>query len=621
MSGVRLSPEGTHIVAIRPYNGRDNLVVFDLATRKSLIITNFRDADVRSVLWVTNDRLLLTLYDRQRGRGDQLPGGMFSIRRDGSEYLTLAERSFVSDGSKLLPAGADLHSLVRDKDGKPTDEIIVDVPRGQGRGRFDSVLYRVNVATGRFTLLDLSGAPKSVVSWVLDRNYVPRVAVTVGEDGETQLHTSEGAKSPWRKLLGVAQDAVEKTVTPLAFDAAGTLYVAAYAGTDYQGIYKFDTKTGQTLPEPVVAAKGFDIEGGLVFTRRGDKLLGVQFDADKPVSVWFDPDLVKLQAAVDRLLPGTVNKLQIPGEEFPTAPVLITSISDRDPGRYFLLDRQTEKLSSVGASRPWVKPEQMQPTRFYRYEAHDGLSIPAQLTLPTGKGPFPLVVLHYGGPWVRPIHGEWDGNVQFLVSRGYAVFMPAPRASRGFGHKLFKAGWKQWGLGMQDDVTVGVRKLIAEGIIDAKRVALAGASYGGYLTMMGLVKEPELFRCGINWVGVTDPSFMFTVTWTDFNQAESGRFDLPLLIGDPEKDKEQFQRTSPVLRAAEIKQPVLMAYGGADRRVPIVNGERMREALKPHNKQVEWVVYPDEGHGWQKLENTLDFWGRVERFLAQNLKA
>jgi dipeptidyl aminopeptidase/acylaminoacyl peptidase len=197
--------------------------------------------------------------------------------------------------------------------------------------------------------------------------------------------------------------------------------------------------------------------------------------------------------------------------------------------------------------------------------------------------------------------------------------MPAPRASTGFGNKLFTAGWKQWGQGMQDDVTDGVQDLIKRGVVDGDRVCIMGASYGGYLTMMGLVKEPQLYKCGINWVGVTDPSFMFSVTWADFNELETGRYDLPQLIGDPDKDAEQFRRTSPVVRAAEIKQPVLLAYGALDRRVPLINGEKMLAALRPHNKNVEWVVYPDEGHGWMRLENKVDFMRRVEAFLARHL--
>ena len=163
------------------------------------------------------------------------------------------------------------------------------------------------------------------------------------------------------------------------------------------------------------------------------------------------------------------------------------------------------KLEQIAQSAPWIDTKRMAHTEFFRYQARDGMTIPATLTLPANAANaknLPLVVLHYGGPWVRPISWQWDPHVQFLASRGYAVLMPAPRASTGFGWKLFRGGWKQWGLAMQDDVTDGVNDLIKRGIADPKRICLAGASYGGYLTMMGLVKEPNLFRCGINWVGV-----------------------------------------------------------------------------------------------------------------------
>jgi dipeptidyl aminopeptidase/acylaminoacyl peptidase len=433
------------------------------------------------------------------------------------------------------------------------------------------------------------------------------------------LHLRESADAPWRVLFEFAPTEPNKAVLPLQFDAEGHLYVSAYgAGTDHAAIYRLPHKSDRLDPEPLIAIKGFDISGGLVFDEAGAKLLGIRYEADREGALWLEPRLREIQEQIDRALPDAVNDLDVAGLTA-SGKVLVTSYSDRDPGHYYLFDVEKRELEGIAAPRPWIKPQGMRPTSFYRYSARDGMSIPAQITLPEGSGKFPLVVLHYGGPWVRPIHWRWDAVVQFLASRGYAVFMPAPRASRGFGNRLFTAGWKQWGLGMQDDVTDGVLDLVKRGIADIDRVCLCGASYGGYLTMMGLVKEPKLFKCGIEWVGVTDPSFMFTVSWTDFNRVDSGRFDLPLLIGDPDKDREQFKRTSPVERAAEIKQPVLMAYGGLDRRVPLINGEKMLAALRPHNTNVEWVVYPDEGHGWLRTDNVMDFWGRAERFLSKYL--
>ncbi|MFG6485338.1 alpha/beta hydrolase family protein [Roseateles sp. BYS78W] len=614
-----LSPDGRAVAGLREVRERWNVVIFDLASRKATVVTNFSDGDVSGLRWINNERLLFSITDRKRGNYDQIPGGLFAINKDASQFLTLAERSMTTDlgGQKLLPAGTTFHSRVVEN-GKLTSDVLVSVGSRQGKGRASTHLYRLNTLTARSSLLTLGG-PANVQTWVVDPAGVPRAARAEVDD-EAQLWVRDSASSDWRLLSKSSAEHFESIIEPLAFDASGRFYVSARAsGQDIAAIYGCDLKTGQLDAEPVAAIQGFDLDDGLLFDAGRKRLLGVNYEAVMPGTYWIDDKRAAIQAQLDKQLPDTLNALQFGGDA-DIETVLVHASSDRDPGRFYVYDVKAAQLLGIGQSRPWIKPEQMSATRFLRYKARDGLEIPAQLTLPRrGAGKPPLVVLHYGGPWVRAIHWHWDPIVQFLASRGYAVFMPAPRASTGFGAKLYRAGWKQWGLAMQDDVTDGVRHLIDEGLVDGKRVCLAGASYGGYLTMMGLAKEPELFRCGINWVGVTDPSFMFTVTWTDFNRFGGSDVNLRRLIGDPERDAEQFKHTSPVVRAAEIKQPVLMGYGGLDQRVPLINGEKMRDALRSHNPNVEWVVYPDEGHGWQIEKNNLDFWGRVERFLAANL--
>ena len=601
LSDVEPSPEATHIAGLRLVNDCFNLVVVDVATRKALIVTNYEKGDVGGFEWINNDTLAYWTYDRRRGGGDQVGSEWMVIRRDGSAFREL-------DGWPV--------TRVRDREGRYTNEVIVRKGSAQALSQFSSDLYRLDVWTGRSHLLTMGG-PRQTVGWVVDRRHVPRAAVS-SVKGTSIVYLRANEQAPWREIFRFGQEEEGSTVHPIAFDAAGALYVSAYNGRENKAIWRFDDATGRLEEEPVFAIAGFDLNGGLIFDRRGERLLGLRYEADRAGVYWLDPELRALQERVDALLPGLVNRLAVDGH-VSEGPVLVSSWSDREPGRHYLFDRRNGQLQQIAADRPWIDPEGQRPTKTYRYKARDGLSIPAQLTLPQGTGPFPLVVLHYGGPWVRPTHWHWDPAVQFLASRGYAVMMPAPRGSTGFGATLFKRGWRQWGLGMQDDVTDGVRELIARGIVDEKRVAIAGASYGGYLAMMALAKEPTLFKCAVNWVGVTDPGHMFSVAYADFNIWDSGRYDLPVLVGDPDKDAEQFKRTSPVARAAEIHQPVLMAYGHEDRRVPLVNGERMRDALKPHNKQVEWVVYPDEGHGWLKLSTKLDFWARVEKFLATYL--
>jgi dipeptidyl aminopeptidase/acylaminoacyl peptidase len=230
------------------------------------------------------------------------------------------------------------------------------------------------------------------------------------------------------------------------------------------------------------------------------------------------------------------------------------------------------------------------------------------------------VVLVHGGPWSRGADWGWDAEVQFLASRGYAVLQPEFRGSTGFGQRHFEAGFKQWGGAMQHDVADATRWAIEQGFADPKRICIAGASYGGFATLMGLAMEPALYRCGINWVGVTDIELMYGAHWSDLSD-EWKRYGMPRLIGDPEADAAMLKTASPQARAAQIGQPLLMAYGAWDVRVPIAHGERFRDAVKKHNPAVEWVVYDNEGHGWQRPKNAIDFWTRVEAFLARHIGA
>jgi dipeptidyl aminopeptidase/acylaminoacyl peptidase len=206
-----------------------------------------------------------------------------------------------------------------------------------------------------------------------------------------------------------------------------------------------------------------------------------------------------------------------------------------------------------------------------------------------------------------------------MASRGYVVVEPDFRGSTGYGAKHFRAGLKQWGLAMQDDIADAALWAVKQGFADAKRVCITGGSYGGYATLMGLIRHPDIFRCGVQAVGVTDLELMYTSPWSDFSEALK-RHGLPVLLGDREKDAAQLAATSPVKQAHRLKQPLLMAHGGEDRRVPIEHAQRMRDALRPHNPNVEWVSYPDEGHGWMLESNRFDFWRKVERFFELHLK-
>ncbi|QNM94841.1 alpha/beta hydrolase family protein [Chitinimonas koreensis] len=258
---------------------------------------------------------------------------------------------------------------------------------------------------------------------------------------------------------------------------------------------------------------------------------------------------------------------------------------------------------------------------FLRVAARDGLSIPLYVTKPANaaRGKLPTVVMVHEDPFMRGGSWEWEAQAQFLASRGYLVLEPEFRGSTGFGFKHYRAGWKQWGQGMVDDVADATRWAIAEGLADPDRIAIGGTNYGGYATLMGLIRYPELYRCGFQWLGVTDINLMFDNAWSNFTN-DWLRYGMRQLVADPIADAAMIKRDSPLEQADKLRQPLLMAYGTLDARVPLQHGTELYSAIKRKNADVEWITYPDEGHGWYLEPNRIDFWKRVEAFLERNLK-
>jgi dipeptidyl aminopeptidase/acylaminoacyl peptidase len=253
-----------------------------------------------------------------------------------------------------------------------------------------------------------------------------------------------------------------------------------------------------------------------------------------------------------------------------------------------------------------------------RYTARDGLVIRGYLTLPKGVPAknLPVIINPHGGPWARDNWG-YNPEVQFLANRGYAVLQMNFRGSTGYGRKFLEASFKQWGLAMQDDITDGVEWLIKEGIADPKRVAIYGASYGGYATLMGITKTPDLYAAAVDYVGVSNMfSFMKTIPpyWKPFLEM------MTEMVGDAEKDKAQLTATSPALNADKIKTPLFVAQGAKDPRVVKAESDQMVEALKKRGVAVDYMVKDNEGHGFRNQENQFEFYGAMEKFLAKHLQ-
>lgn len=621
-----LSPSGKKIAVIIGTNsGRKGLAVADIATpTKFLGVAQFEDADIRSFAWVNDNRLVFDAVDFQAGLGEQLGSGLYAVNADGTDFLWLIERTgnyrvMGNPSKRPLPNRHRLFAVLDDG----TDDVVVQRYNFLDNQRVPgSTLLKLNTKTLELKTM-ISSVPEAAQSWVLDRNGIPRALLASDGKSGIKVQMRTGNSNEWTTISQSDQfDSSAASFEPFAFDYDDQLWVKARLNNPEKttALFRYDTKTNAIESKPLFSLKGFDFEGSLIFDGKSKKILGINYTSDAPGTVWFDESLKRIQEEIDKQLPNTINEISC--KRCASAQHFVVRVSsDRQSPMFFLADRSTLKLQLIGAERPWLDSALTAEVDFVRIPSRDGMEIPTYITKPKGKGPFPTVVLIHGGPHVRGSVWGFNAETQFLASRGYLVVEPEFRGSLGYGETWFRAGWRQWGLKMQDDMTDAAKWAVSKGLADANRVAIAGGSYGGYAAMMGLVKEPSLFKAGLNFVGVTDIELLYTIGWSDTAGSTWERFGMPKLIGDREKDIEQFRKTSPLLLAHQIKQPVFMAYGEDDLRVPLPHGTKLRDALiKSGNTQVEWNQYANEGHGFLLEKNKVDFYSRMEKFLAKHLK-
>lgn len=627
ISSAVLSPSGRWLAVRTAYGGRRvGIVTFDLQAKgEALETVRYGDADINNVHWVNDDRMVFDLVDLQGGSGDQrFAPGLYSVRPDGTELYQLIRsygKAFSSERGRIREALSRSHRLLDVPNGNGNEVIVGEYVR-DGLGDLVSVrAKRLNVENGSTSSLSF-GAPPNVRGWWFDPAGEPRVVVAA-DGGYWTIHWRAPGQDEWAQLARFER--FEIGFYPFFVDAAGVLYVMTPdgpAGTDV--LRRFDFKTGKPSADKLVSAPGFDFRGAIVTDPLSGKAVGVRIETDAETTAWFDPRMKALQAAVDAKLQGHINRISCRRCSQKDAVVLVRSFSDQDPGRYWIYRPDGESWQFAGATRKDIDPTQMATLDFHRIKTRDGADLPVWVTTPAisaaaGTPPAAVVRVH-GGPWVRGGHWRWDDDAQFLASRGYVVVEPEFRGSTGFGDTHFRAGWKEWGGLMQDDVADAVKWAVDKGLIDPKRVCIAGASYGGYATLMGLVKYPELYRCGIAWVAVTDPRLMFAFSWLSDMSEATKKYDLRTLIGDPDQDAAMLKAAAPVELAGRIKVPVMLAFGGVDQRVPLEHGTLMRDALRAAGNDPEWIIYPEEGHGWLRIESRVDFANRVERFLTKNLQ-
>lgn len=618
-ASARLSPNGRYLALIAPVKGRNALVVWDLSSKDKARVISTGGAEPRWFAWKSDERLLasLAIHSLRDPLRPTVDTRLIALGPDGRNVISLVDST---QFRTYIPQHQDsVVSFLPDDPG----HILLELPaidrtgirsaETSGIAQYGSLesqikypeVVRVDVQNG--DLRTIARQRGWVVDWRADAAGDVRIGRTLrGVRSSHQVRLADGS---WREVQ--AHDVNGGRVfRPLAFvpDAPDRLHVVSNHEGGPSALYEFDVST-DSFVRKLAGSADVDIE---TLVRHG-RLLGYRLHADEPM-VYLDKRLARDAALVTQALPGTCSDWIDSSAD--GRRVLFRIAKGNAPADYWLLDRtggQAELLPVV-EGYPALDPAAIAPGRSVSYKARDGLVIPALLTLPPGHrdgaARLPFVVLPHGGPTAHDAPG-FDYLVQFLASRGYGVLQPQFRGSTGYGGAFEKAGQQQWGLAMQDDLTDGTRWLVDRRLADPERIAIVGASYGGYAALMGAVKEPGLYRAAAAIAPVTDLKLMVEADW-DFLFSDVNR---PRIGSDPDV----LARTSPAHRAGEIRAQVMLVHGRKDYTVPVAQTERMVEALGQAGKPFE-VVYLDEGdHYLSHADDRLKTLKALEAFLARNL--
>lgn len=618
---VTMSPSGRYIAIEGHTPGeRTHLKVIDLEGKEPpRIIAKFDSYDVVESRWYNEDWILFKVKRKQYSSNTS-GVGLWAVRRDGERTRRLIKQDWKISHERVSGNTAvdASHRMVSAIHG--TEDIVLAEAQYNNREYTHTTLKTMNISTGgsRNYFKDIPEPPERVQSWTFDNSGRVRMAMA-SRDGRTRTYWFDLASKTWRKIGDFGW--LSHEFTPNYINEKGELFVDVLNSASLSEIRKFDFATGMPDKAVLLSLPGFDADNAEAIKDPGsDVVHGLRLLTDSPAVAWFNPKMQAIQNKVDGLLAGRVNTIWANSYASPET-VLIYSNSDTEPGDFLMYRVKQDKFERIASVRPEHRSELMGFMELHRTRTRDGADLPVWITKTEAKdaGPRPAVLLVHGGPWVRGATWSYDAEAQFLATRGYVVIQPEFRGSTGFGQKHHRAGWKQWGQRMQDDLVDALKFAVDKGWVDSKRVCIAGASYGGYATLMGLARDKDLFKCGVAWAAVTDPRLMFEVYWSDIGD-DTKQHLFPDMIGDPEKDAAMLKANAPLEHAAKIKAPLLLAYGGRDDRVPLVHGELMRTKLLEAGAKPEWVVYDEEGHGWAQSENQIDFWKRVEKFLGESLK-
>jgi len=589
-TSYQISPDGQYFSFLAPHEDRLNVHVQKIGTDEIQRITNESERDLAGYFWANNNRIL---YVKDDGGNENYK--LLAVDKDGKNL------------KDLTPFDSTTLQLIDDLESLP-NEIIIGINK-RNKQVFDP--YRLNIETGDMTMI--AENPGNITGWMTDHAGKLRVAMVMDGVNSSLLYRST-EKETFKPILTTN---FKERLSPLFFDFDNEkLYATSNIGRDKSAIVLYDPASAKEV-EVLYEHPEVDVSA-LAYSRKRKKLTTVTYTTDKRQRHFFDKDAEALYARIDKEL-GDYETVIVDADKDENK-FLVRTYSDRSRGAYYFYDRDTDVLQKLVDVSPWIDEAKMASMKPIQYKTRDGLTINGYLTLPVGVAPknLPVVINPHGGPWARDNWG-YNPEVQFLANRGYAVLQMNFRGSVGYGRKFWEASFKQWGLSMQDDISDGVDWLVKEGIANPDKIAIYGASYGGYATLMGIIKEPKRYACAIDYVGVSN---MFTFMQTIPPYWEPMRQMFYEMVGNPAGDKDSvaLAQVSPVFFANKIQTPLFVAQGANDPRVNKAESDQMVAALEKQGVKVEYMVKNNEGHGFRNEENRFEFYDKMEAFLLTYLK-
>ncbi len=617
----KLNPSGSHIAALMSVVGHDKYVLtaYDLASRKTETVGGVLMQDIYDFTWLSDERLVYQLANKK----------MYSVGLMGVELGKFRQNYQVQAYN-----GARIIGVPPDDRHRPLVQVISNALQDGPRDlEFEAVTVNTDIKSirmadltksitnddyfkarenNRRNLVQSQAGPKTMLPRGLMADRLGRLEYALSmENGISVLHYLRGKE--WHR----SPLALEYVDVIAPGRRAGEVVARGPSTSQQPAPLRFWDAVSGDAGDPLVQDKEYDFDGSLYRDPKTREILGAYYHRAGPQSVWFHPRYQELQKLFNAQFPGQV--VRIVGNNEDGQIFLLATWSDRQPVSYHWVNMTSKSAGLIKNSAPWVDPQRLRPMGIIKFKTRDSRALDAYLTLPAGaskENPPPLVVLPHGGPWARDYWG-YNGEVQFLASRGYAVLQPQYRGSTGYDW-LFPFEDRFDFRKMHDDVTDAVRTVIRAGLVDESRVGIMGASFGAYLALSGVAHEPDLYRCAVTNAGVFD--WEEVLRDRKFNQFDDPGYSyLARYLGDPRKEQEKFVAISPARHVAKIRVPVFVAHGKDDPIAPVAESRRLVSELKKHHVVHETLFIGDEGHGMGNLDNQVELYGRIETFLAKHL--